>query len=521
MKPPCDSRVVVAMSGGVDSSVAACLLHEQGYDVVGMFLRVGVEEPADATCPTAADGATPPSAYGTARAGGAVTTEGPTTATPARRSHQGCCSAADAADARFVAGLLGIPFFALNFQRPFARVIDYFADEYAAGRTPNPCIICNQDLKFGRLVEYADAVGARYIATGHYARILPAGRHGEQRAGRPVLCRGADPAKDQSYVLFGLDRAVLDRVLFPVGGYRKDEVRALAARFGLPVHDKPDSVEICFVPDGDYARVVQERRPEAFAEGDVVDASGRRLGRHGGVARYTIGQRRGLGIATGRPAYVTDINLADNTVTLGDRGDLLRDGLIATACNLLVDPAALHPEPRDPPLTRGAAPPRSRSDQLPRVKGSARADQSPEPRASARAAHSPEPQASACADQSPEPQASACADQSPEPQASARADQSPEPQASACAAVPAPAPRCLEFRADVKIRYLHRAAPSTVRLLPGDRFEVRFDEPQPAVTPGQAAVLYTGDVVLGGGWIETALPECSPARRGAAASCDS
>ena len=174
-------KVVVAMSGGVDSSVAACLLQEQGYEVLGLFMRVGVEEP-EVTCRPEETAST--------------------------RSHQGCCSASDAADARFVAGMLGVPFYALNFQSDFDELIDYFADEYVAGRTPNPCVVCNTTLKFGKIVDYADAVGAKYIATGHYARIV-------QHNGRPALAHGRDLDKDQSYVLFGLDRDVLDRVLFP------------------------------------------------------------------------------------------------------------------------------------------------------------------------------------------------------------------------------------------------------------------------------------------------------------------
>ncbi len=290
-------KVVVAMSGGVDSSVAACLLRDQGYDVVGLFMRVGVEEPAPVE-------------------------EG-------SRAHQGCCSASDAADARFVAGKLDIPFFALNFQRDFAELIDYFSDEYAAGRTPNPCVVCNHKFKFGKIVEYADAVGARYIATGHYARI-------DRQDGALVLRRGVDASKDQSYVLFGLDPTLLERVLFPIGHLTKDEVRAHARRIGLAVSDKPDSVEICFVPDRDYARVVKQRRPDAFREGDVVDEHGEVLGRHKGIGHFTVGQRRGLGIAAGVPIYVTSVNAATNTVSVGDRDSLLKSALTAERVTMLV-----------------------------------------------------------------------------------------------------------------------------------------------------------------------------------------
>jgi tRNA-specific 2-thiouridylase len=360
-------KVVVAMSGGVDSSVAACLLNERGYDVTGLFMRVGAEVPPEPTCES-----------GTATAG---------------RGHQGCCSASDASDARFVAGMLDIPFYALNFKKDFETIIEYFADEYVHGRTPNPCVVCNNDLKFGRIVEYADAIGAKYVATGHYARV-------GERDGRRVLMRAVDREKDQSYVLFGLDRAVLGRVLFPVGEFEKDQVRDLAARFGLPNRDKPDSVEICFVPDRDYARVVRERRPDAFADGDVLDQEGKVIGRHKGIGQYTIGQRRGLGIAAGKPIYVTEIDVRTNTVTMGDNDDLLRAGLIASKANFLIDPPGE------------------------------------------------------------------------------------------------------SFRADVKIRYLHTATSATVERLDEGSFRVVFDEPQRAVTPGQAAVLYDGDVVIGGGWID-------------------
>ncbi len=295
--PRSSPKVVVAMSGGVDSSVAACLLREQGYDVVGLFMRVGVEPP-----PAPENGG---------------------------RARQGCCSAADAADARFVAGKLDIPFFALNFKDDFDELIDYFADEYARARTPNPCVMCNQKLKFGKLLDYADAVGARYIATGHYARVA-------SHDGRRVLRRGIDERKDQSYVLFGIAPDVLDRVLFPVGALTKDQVRDEAERFGLPVSNKPDSVEICFVPDRDYARVVKERRPDAFRPGDVVDDRGDVVGQHDGLAHFTVGQRRGLGIAAGVPIYVTQLNPKTNTVTVGHRDRLHKTGLIASDVRMLV-----------------------------------------------------------------------------------------------------------------------------------------------------------------------------------------
>jgi tRNA-specific 2-thiouridylase len=323
------------------------------------------------------------------------------------RSHQGCCSAADAADARFVSGMLGIPFYALNFQEDFDGIIDYFADEYAKGRTPNPCVVCNDRLKFGRLFEYADAIGARFVATGHYARV---GMHNHQ----PALRRAIDTNKDQTYVLFGLRRELLSRVLFPIGHLTKSEVRAVAERMGFPNHDKPDSVEICFAPDRDYARIVRQRRPDAFAGGEVVDSTGSVIGRHEGLANYTVGQRRGLRIAAGKPIYVTQLDVVNNRVVTGDDQALLCGALIADRANLLLDPD---------------------------VEG---------------------------------------------------------------------------FRADVKIRYLHTAASATVQRLPHNRVRVVFDEPQRAVTPGQAVVFYDGDLVVGGAWIERGEPTAHRAPQEAA-----
>ena len=220
-------RVVLAMSGGVDSSASAVLLRRQGYDVVGLFMRTGAH--ADA-----ADGR-------------------------ADRK-KGCCSAIDAGDARRVADKLDIPFYALDFEREFDRIIDYFADEYARGRTPNPCVVCNTWLKFGRLAEFADQIGADFIATGHYARIA----HGPDGA---ELHKGIDPHKDQSYVLHGVARGVLERLVFPLGDRTKAEARAVAREAGLGVAEKPDSVEICFVPGGDHAEVVRRRRPATRGHG--------------------------------------------------------------------------------------------------------------------------------------------------------------------------------------------------------------------------------------------------------------
>jgi tRNA-uridine 2-sulfurtransferase len=300
-------KILVAMSGGVDSSVAAGLLREQGHDVIGLFMRVGVglPEPAVSSCDSSP--------------------------TPSPPDHQGCCSAADAADARRVAGLLGIPFYTLNFQPDFERIIDHFADEYVRGRTPNPCIQCNTELKFGKLLEYASAVAADYIATGHYARVASLNS-------RLVLLRGRDKLKDQSYFLYGIRPEVLPRTLFPVGDLRKSEVRAHARRLGLPVTDKPDSVEICFAPNRDYARVVRARRPECFRPGPIVDPAGHTLGTHDGLASFTIGQRRGLRVAAGRPLYVAALDAQRNTVVLGDRQHVLHRTLTADQTNFFVDP---------------------------------------------------------------------------------------------------------------------------------------------------------------------------------------
>jgi len=381
-----NGKVMVAMSGGVDSSVAACLLKEQGYECVGVFMRVGVHmtQPRQADAPeTDAD---EHGRHGRATHG---------RATQQRGLRHGCCSVADAIDARVIAGRLGIPFYALNFEQDFDRIIDYFVDEYCRGRTPNPCIMCNTHLKFGKLLRYADVLDAEFVATGHYARILR-----QNNAVR--LARSANRAKDQSYVLFGIPCNDLPRCLFPLGEIAdKAQVRQVAAELGLPVCDKPESQEICFVPDNDYRRLVQERRPGTRQSGEVRDSAGNVLGTHAGVASYTVGQRRGLGIATGRPIYVTRLDVAANTVTVGPRKELLRGGLVADQVNWLTDP---------PPAGQWCP-------------------------------------------------------------------------------------------AEIKIRHMHTPAAGRIRRRPDGEVEASFDEPQPAVTPGQAAVFYEGELVLGGGWI--------------------
>lgn len=296
-------RVVLAMSGGVDSSVSAVLLKRQGYDVIGLFMRTGVDYPGD---------------HSAGRTGGAA-------------HKKGCCSALDAGDARRVADRLDIPFYALDFEVEFGQIIDYFADEYVRGRTPNPCVVCNTWLKFGRLWEFARHLGAEFVATGHYARVLP-GPDG------PQLHTGRDPDKDQSYVLHGVRRDLLPHLIFPVGGYTKAEVRALAREAGLTtVADKPDSVEICFVPGGDHVEVVRARRPGVAKPGRIVERDGTVLGTHDGIDRFTVGQRKGLGVATGRRRFVLEILPESGTIVVGDSEDLLAPGLLAGRVNWLID----------------------------------------------------------------------------------------------------------------------------------------------------------------------------------------
>jgi tRNA-uridine 2-sulfurtransferase len=280
------ARVVLAMSGGVDSSVAALLLRQQGHEVIGLFMRTGTHADHDSRADR----------------------------------KKGCCSAIDAGDARRVADRLDVPFYALDFEREFDRIIDYFADEYLNGRTPNPCVVCNSWLKFGQLWAYGKSLDADFIATGHYARLA-------RENGEAQLHRAIDGDKDQSYVLYGIKREVLPRLLFPLGDMRKEQVRAIAREAGLAVADKPDSVEICFVPDNDHARLIRERRPDASTPGTFVDEAGHVLGGHDGIERYTIGQRKGLLPET-------------NEVVLGDREGLLSSSLRASGVNWLVAPPA-------------------------------------------------------------------------------------------------------------------------------------------------------------------------------------
>ena len=344
------------MSGGVDSAVAASMLIDAGYEVTGVFMCLGI-------------------------AGGADT------------GSRGCCSPADAADARRVAEMLGIDLFVLDLSDAFAPLIADFAAEYATGRTPNPCIHCNTQIKFGRLLNRADSLGVDYIATGHYARIV-------EFQGRPAIARAAADSKDQSYALFGIPRDVLGRILLPVGEIEdKPAVRDIALGLGLVVHDKADSQEICFAPDDNYVSILESLAPEALAPGDIVDACGTVLGRHDGYGRFTIGQRRGLRIAAGVPMYVTKIDPASATITIGPRDEVMSRQLKASCANWHCDP-----------------------------------------------------------------------------------------------------PR--QFSATVQIRYNHPGASAEVRLTSDETFEVEFHEPVSAIAPGQAAVIYDGDRMLGGGWID-------------------
>ena len=239
------------------------------------------------------------------------------------------CSASDAADARKVADELDIPFHALNFEDAFGRIKDYFADEYLAGRTPNPCVQCNNWLKFGKLWDFAQQVGASKIASGHYAQII------SEKPGEYSLHRGIDPKKDQSYVLFGIAPSLLEHILFPVGGYTKVEIRKLANQTGLRTANKKDSQEICFIPDNDYAGFVNRYRGKQETAGQFVDSSGNTLGEHLGYERFTIGQRRGLGIAFGEPRFVLEIRPESKQVVLGVHEELGRTGLMANRMNWL------------------------------------------------------------------------------------------------------------------------------------------------------------------------------------------
>ena len=365
-------RVLLGMSGGVDSSVAGYLLREQGYDVIGVTMKVWPQD-----CIS--------------------------------RAEDKCCGPQAVADARAVAHSLGIPHYVVDEADQFERtVIDYFTSEYQAGRTPNPCVMCNEKLKFGNLWGKAEALGCDFIATGHYAII-------EHHRDRAVLRKGIDPRKDQSYFLFSLRQPQLRRALTPLGTMRKPEIRKIARSLGLKVADKIDSQEICFVPGNDYKAFLRSHLGEnEFHRGEIYDVEGNFVGEHDGIELFTIGQRKGLPGGSAKPRYVVDLDAETNRVIVGDVEDLVCDEFEIDRTNWIA---------------------RELPDE--------------------------------------------------------------------------------DVDATVKIRYSHPGTPATVTSLENHRARIRLHEPQRAVTPGQAAVIYDGDVVIGGGWICRSEPpgHFEPARR--------
>lgn len=286
-------KVVVGMSGGVDSSVAAWLLKQQGYEVIGVTMQIWQDE-----------------------------------APSVQEENGGCCGLSAVDDARRVAWNLQIPYYVMNFKKEFKEnVMDYFVDEYIHGRTPNPCIACNRYVKWESLLRRSLEIGADYIATGHYARVehLPNGRY--------ALRQSATAAKDQTYALYNLTQEQLSHTLMPVGAYTKDQIRQIAGEIGLQVAGKPDSQEICFIPDNDYAKFIRENTDTELPPGNFVDLDGNVLGQHKGITHYTIGQRKGLNLAMGHPVFVVEIRPETNEVVIGESEDVFTDTLICDKLN--------------------------------------------------------------------------------------------------------------------------------------------------------------------------------------------
>ncbi len=356
-------KVIVGMSGGVDSSVAAMLLKEQGYDVIGVTMQIWQDEEPKI-----------------------------------QEENGGCCGLSAVDDARRVADQLGIPYYVMNFKKEFKEwVMDDFVHEYFHGRTPNPCIRCNRYVKWEALLNRSLSIGGDYIATGHYANVvkLPNGRY---------TLKKAPSRKDQTYALYNLTQEQLSKTLMPVGDYTKEEIREMAEKMGLMVASKPDSQDICFIPDGDYQRFLFEYTGKKLPKGNFVDQTGKVVGKHEGITHYTVGQRKGLNLSMGRPVFVTEIRPETNEVVIGDNKDVFKSVLTASHANWMSIP---EPKPGE------------------------------------------------------------------------------------------------KVRVQAKVRYAHQGAMATVYMTEDGILVCEFDEPQRAITPGQALVMYDGEYVVGGGIIES------------------